>query len=330
MLTRYEELVARARDEHDRFPLHASLAHKADFVGRALVNEYAELLQAAMARLWPRLPRPPRRTRVLVTHDVDVPHSVWHRTVRQNTRMIAGDVLKRRDRNLAYRRLRATVRRGPDPAFTFDFIMRTGERHGLQSSFYFLATPGGRKPCNYTLDEPWARSLLRTIGDRGHLVGLHASYDAYLDPIATRREFATLRSAAEAAGISQDEWGGRQHWLRWENPTTWRNWARAGLDYDATVGFEEQPGFRCGTCDPFPVFDLSARRRLRLVERPLHFMDSTCFDRGASPSAAAASALSVYETCKRHGGEFVLLWHNDSLASKHRRAAYRELLAELA
>ena len=167
---------------------------------------------------------------------------------------------------------------------------------------------------------------MKSIADRGHLLGLHASYDACLSPEATRREFETLVAVAEAEGISQDEWGGRQHWLRWENPTTWGNWERAGIDYDATVGFEEQPGFRCGVCHPFPVFDLRARRRLRLVERPLHFMDSTCFDRGVSASEAAARALSVYETCKRHGGEFVLLWHNDSLASKYRRAAYLELL----
>jgi hypothetical protein len=334
-VTRYEELAVPARDEHGRFPLVASLAHAARFADRAIVNEYVDLLQALMARLWPRLPRIPRRPRLLVTHDVDYPFSVRRRRARQNLRMIGGDVLKRGDPGLAARRLRAVLaderdlsRR--DPAFTFDFIMRTGEQLGVQSSFFFLAEPGGRKPANYSLDEPWVRSLLRSIADRGHRLGLHVSYDAYLSPDATRREFETLRNAAEAVGVTQDEWGGRQHWLRWENPTTWRNWEHAGLDYDATVGFEEQPGFRCGVCHPFPVFDVRARRRLRLIEHPLHFMDSTCFDRGASASAAAARAFSIHQTCKRHGGEFVLLWHNDSLASKHRRAAYADLLRQIA
>ena len=329
MLTRYEEVVSRARDEHDRFPLQAAIAHQGGFVDRALVNEYVDILEALMARLWPCLPRAPRRARVLLTHDVDVPYSVRHRSARQNARMIAGDIAKRGDPGLAARRLRACLRRGQDPAFTFDFIMRVGDRYGLRSSFYFLAEPGGRMPANYSLHEPWARSLLRAIADRGHQLGLHASYDASVSPGATRREFETLLSVADSLGIAQDEWGGRQHWLRWENPTTWRNWEHAGLNYDATVGFEEQPGFRCGTCHPFPIFDLRARRRLRLVERPLHFMESTCFDRGVSASVAVARALAVYETCKRHGGEFVMLWHNDALASRHRRAAYVDLLRQI-
>ncbi len=335
MLTRYEELVVRARDEHGRFPLQSSLAHAAGFAERAIVNEYVDLLQAIMTRLWPRLPRAPRRPRVLVTHDVDNPYSVRRRTPRQNLRMITADILKRGDPGLAARRLRAVLGREQDlphrdPAFTFDFIMRTGDRYGVQSSFFFLAEPGGRKAANYSLQEPWVRSLLRSISDRGHLLGLHASYDAYLSQEATRREFEALVAAADAAGVSQAAWGGRQHWLRWENPVTWRNWEHAGLDYDATVGFEEQPGFRCGVCEPFPVFDLQARRRLRLVERPLHFMDSTCFDRGVSAPAAAERALSVHRTCKRHGGEFVLLWHNDSLASRYRRASYADVLRQIA
>lgn len=335
LLTRYEELVVPARDEHGRFPLSASIAGRGSFVDRALANEYVDLLEALLMRLWPRLPRAPRRSSVLLTHDVDVPYSVRHRSARQNVQMIAGDVLKRRDPGLAARRLRASVRRAGtvplrDPAFTFDFIMSTGERFAIKSSFYFLAEPRGRKPAYYSLQEPWAQSLLRSIADRGHLLGLHVSYDAYLNAGATRREFETLLSVVEALGISQDEWGGRQHWLRWENPTTWRNWERAGLDYDATVGFEERPGFRCGSCRPFGVFDLKARRRLQLVEHPLHFMDSSLFDRGATPRGVLEAALRVHETCKRHGGEFVLLWHNDALASRQQRAAYVELLREIA
>jgi hypothetical protein len=269
-----------------------------------------------------------------MTHDVDVPHSIRGRTARQNVRMIGGDVLKRGDPGLAARRLAATLRPDSgvpvaDPAFTFDFIMRAGDRHGIRSSFYFLTEPGGRKPVHYSAGEPWARALLRSIAARGHLIGLHASYDSYLDPAAVRREFETLLSIAGEEGIEQEQWGGRQHWLRWENPVTWRIWEEAGLDYDATVGFEEEPGFRCGVCHPFEVFDLQARRRLRLVEHPLHFMDATFFDRGVRSSRAVERVLALNETCRRHDGELVLLWHNDALASRPRRAAYLELLGQL-
>jgi hypothetical protein len=31
-----------------------------------------------------------------------------------------------------------------------------------------------------------------------------------------------LLLVAEAAGVRQDEWGGRKHFLRWVNPDPWR------------------------------------------------------------------------------------------------------------
>jgi hypothetical protein len=335
MLTRYEELVSLERDEHGRFPLCASLADAAGSVGRALVNGYVDLMGALMRRLWPRLTGVSRGPRVLLTHDVDVPFSVRHRSARQNVRMIAGDVVKRGDPALAARRVRASLLRSDDlpvrdPAFTFDFIMRTGDRLGIQSSFYFLAEARGRKPGNYSLHEPWARSLLKSIAGRGHLLGLHASYDAYLSSAATRREFHELLRVAEAEGVTQETWGGRQHWLRWENPTTWRNWEAAGLDYDSTLTFADHAGFRAGTCHEFRPFDLRARRRLRLRERPLIIMDATALEYMAiGRDEAAAMALDLARQCRRHRGTLTLLWHNSRLQTARDRRWYEALIGAL-
>lgn len=53
MLSRYEEAVSTERDTHDRFPAIASLAFKAGFLERPIVDEYVELLWSAMNKLWP-------------------------------------------------------------------------------------------------------------------------------------------------------------------------------------------------------------------------------------------------------------------------------------
>jgi hypothetical protein len=51
--------------------------------------------------------------------------------------------------------------------------------------------------------------------------------------------FARLQRVAEAAGVRQDEWGGRQHFLRWATPDTWRDWEAAGLSHDSTLAYSE-------------------------------------------------------------------------------------------
>ena len=43
MLSRYEELITKDRDQHNRFPATASVAFKAGFLDRPIVSEYLEI-----------------------------------------------------------------------------------------------------------------------------------------------------------------------------------------------------------------------------------------------------------------------------------------------
>ena len=143
--------------------------------------------------------------------------------------------------------------------------MTVSERHGLRSAFYFLSNNdvnphGGRFDL---VDHPWVGRLMGRVHRRGHEIGFHAGLGTFSDPKRTAEEFARLREVAEREGVRQEVWGGRQHYLQWANPATWRNWDEAGLDYDCTLAFSEAVGFRTGTCHEYPVFDLVARQAAR-------------------------------------------------------------------
>jgi uncharacterized protein DUF7033 len=332
LLTRYEELVRSDRDEHERFPAAASLALRAQFLDRPLVNEYLEVLWFTLQQVWPSLERRPLEFRQLLTHDVDLPRCPKRTVLRAGATAIY-DLVRRRDPQLALRRLRA-VRPGRsgnfdlDPCNTFDFIMDASESRGLRSAFYFIAgRTGGAIDGDYSLDEPWIRRLLRRIHERGHELGLHTSYNTFRDSEQVRAEHERLRDACESEGIRQDAWGGRQHFLRWENPTTWQAWADAGLDYDSTVGFADAPGFRCGVCLDYPVFNVRTRRELPLRERPLIAMEKSLFHyRGMSRDEAVADIARLRDQCRRVGGQFTLLWHNDWLFTRRSQALYARAL----
>lgn len=51
--------VCSGAADHDRFPATASLAYRAGFLDRPQIDEYLEILWAAMRRLWPGLQRKP-------------------------------------------------------------------------------------------------------------------------------------------------------------------------------------------------------------------------------------------------------------------------------
>jgi len=293
LLTRYEELATSDRDEHDRFPAEAARTD----LGRPVVDDCAARVLEALRAVAPRLESRPPAFRTVPSHDVDHPYSSG------------------RLRLSALRRggLRAAL--PPDPFDTFDLLMDASERRGLQATFYVLADDAP-----YSLDEPRIRALLRRIHDRGHALGLHGSYDTFRDPARLKGELDRLVAACAAEGIEQDEWGARQHYLRWENPTTWRAYEEAGLAHDASLGFSARPGFRAGTCHEYPVFDLRARRELRLRERPLVLMDTPTLDRVGLPEDELVALIDrLRGECRRVGGDFTVLWHNNWLVTGRQR-----------
>lgn len=195
-------------------------------------------------------------------------------------RGLGGDLFKRRASALAWRNMRGQWRawRGDfsaDPhRAAIDWIMDINERAGRSVAFYFIPeNTDPRLDNRVSLDDPRMRALLRDIHARGHEIGLHPGYNTYKHPEALARSVATLRRLLDAEGIDQPQLGGRQHYLRWEMPTTARLWDDNGLDYDSTLSYADRPGFRCGTCREYPLYDLAERRPLRLRERPLIVME---------------------------------------------------------
>jgi hypothetical protein len=112
-------------------------------------------------------------------------------------------------------------------------------------------------------------------------------------------------SVLDEEGIAQPLLGGRQHYLRWETPTTVRLWDANGLDYDITLSYADRPGFRCGTCFEYPMFDSVEQRALKLRQRPLIVMEcSVIAERylGLGYSDEALAMMQGYrDTCHRKG-----------------------------
>jgi hypothetical protein len=290
-----------------------------------------------MKKLWPGLERKPRQFQMNVSHDVDVPYQYAFTGLPLLARNLASDLLKRRNPHKVLTGIRtwSQVKQGnlsSDPFNTFDFLMDLSEQHDLTSAFYFITDhTNTQKDGNYSIHYPFMRQLLQHIYQRGHEIGLHPSFNTYLDANQTRKEFEFLRRVCAEVGAEQSIWGGRQHFLRWQNPTTWQNWESAGLTYDSTLTFADVAGFRCGTCYEFPVFNLITHQTLNLVERPLTVMECTVLDSrymglGQNLEMAFDYIKFLKDSCHRFEGQFTMLWHNNRLISKSEYELYQQIL----
>jgi hypothetical protein len=269
--------------------------------------------------------------------DVDNPYQYVFSGLPLLARDLMGDLFKRRKPQQGQFRIRtwSHVKQSnlaADPFNTFDWLMDISEKHGLTSAFYFITDhTNSQRDGNYSIRHPFIRQLLRQIHQRDHEIGLHPSFNTYRDSVQTQKEFYILRQICAEEGIQQSIWGGRQHFLRWHNPTTWQNWASAGLTYDSTLSFADRAGFRCGTCYEFPAFDLATRQPLKLIERPLTVMEFTVLDQrymglGQNMKEAYDYIRRLKDTCRQFEGDFTLLWHNHRFASPVERELYEQVL----
>ncbi len=331
MLSRYEEAVKPERDAHGRFPCAASLAGQEGFLDRPVVNEYVEVLWSLMARLWPSLERRARAFKVVPSHDVDCPAYYTFYPAGRILLGMAGDLVKRRSPGLLGRKLKTWTGlvsgRSRDPFDTFDWIMDQSEKLGLVSSFNFMA--GGETRFDrpgYSLRHPFVRDLIARIASRGHEIGFHPSYATVSDGARWRAELDTLRRHVPAGAVR----GGRQHYLRFRAPETWRLWSAAGMEYDSTLVFADHAGFRCGVCHEFPVFDVLRREPLGLKERPTIVMESTVTsDRymGLGTGTRAREYIEALKhRCRIFGGDFSVLWHNSAVDDSGCMELYRTAL----
>lgn len=336
MLSRREEVGRTDLDDYGRFPAASSHAHKHGYLKRPIVDEWLAILAQVVDRLWPHLERVSSNFSMRVSHDVDWVSRYGFCSVGQLLRRTAGDVFKRRDPRslmapLIWRGSRTALHRA-DPFNTFDWIMDCSERYGLTSAFYFIC---GRtdpsKDAWYELEYPSIRALMRRIHERGHEIGLHPSYNAYRDPDVMVDEAQRLRRVCAEEGIEQSEWGGRMHFLRWETPTTWYGWERAGMTYDSSLSYADTAGFRCGTCFSYPAFDAVSNRMLRLRVIPLVAMELSVIRSIRMSMSASESALEEFlllkNACRAVGGCFTLLWHNSQFDSAGKRSLYKSLLS---
>ncbi len=270
MLTRWEEYVNKTRDAHKRFPATESLAFKNNFLDRPIVNEYVEMLKNMMLSLDKNIVFKKKNFKLFLTHDVDELYQ-W-KSWKHVLRVGLGDIIKRRSISLAFERIAEyfLIKREKinDPFDTFDWLMDKSESISIKSRFYFMSGGVTSYDNRYKIGEKKSLELISKIKKRKHIIGFHPSYNAYNNTRQFKKELELLEKTAKTK-ITE----GREHYLRFEVPTTWQIWEDNGMKIDSTCGYADKEGFRCGTGNEYSVFNILTRKKLKLRERPLIYMD---------------------------------------------------------
>ncbi len=308
-----DEYSVRARDAIGRIPFRAS------YVGRHGLQPsipYAAVamrcLQQALCNLHagitaePVCPAASVRHYVVNTHDVDfLPRGRLSRVKRLAKNALISLFLEGSTRLAVDQFAKAiAVLANPLPADQIPALAVGEKAQSAGASYFFIASHGHRRDANYSLGQPHVMRLLRELSDAGMEIGIHGSYTSLDGPGRLRREFAILREFGFQAA------GGRQHWLRFTLDRLIRELECAGASYDASLGWNDQVGFRAGACFAFPPYDFEHQRAADFLELPLVMMDQTLHQTGKDADSRYQAAAEVLALSRRYGwGGISVLWH---------------------
>jgi hypothetical protein len=309
LLSRWEEYVIKERDENSRFQASSSLMAKMNILHRPLVNEYAEMLWNFLTHLGYDGERKYYKPEFIITHDIDQPLRLVN--LKMLVKTAGRDLLMFKDIKGAafdvFIYFFNKINDKYDPANIYDFFMDLSEKAGVKSQFYFQNAKKTPFDWGFDVNSKLVQGIFENIKKRGHIIGFHPSYFTYNNSELWKEEYNGL---CQATGIKIN--CGRQHYLRFEVPTTWQIWDDNNMEYDSTVGYAEKEGFRCGTCSTYSVYNILTRKKLRVKEMPLTLMELALmrYQKNVSASEFLQRTDKLMDTTRKYGGNFVLLFHN--------------------
>jgi len=323
MVSRYEEYLPFTPDGFGRFPAEESIAWKEKFLGIPVVHLWAEMLAKLLKERYPSLEFRHRQYTYQPTIDIDHAWCYRGRTVIRSLGGAGRSLVRGRLPEIS-ERYRVLTGRMRDPYDNYEYIRMVHEQLSVPPFFFVLFADHGRHDNNVKVTSNDFHKLLHEI-DQGGRVGIHPSLASANDPEKFGNEYTGLCSVlGRKVTIS------RQHFLRISMPGTYRRLIQAGMTDDFSMGYPSHTGFRAGMAIPFRFFDLPGEETTSLVIHPISLMDVTMKDYLRLSMVESLDKIkNIIRTVRAVNGEFVSLWHNESLGDTGRWAGWRAVYGEM-
>lgn len=161
----------------------------------------------------------------------------------------------------------------------FDYWHDLESSHSLTSTFY-IYSKSGKKNIKASLIDPSydiaknrkLQDELKQLMEKGHKIGIHGSYYSFVNMDLFEMEKINLEKS-----IGTEIKCGRQHWLRYNEILTPPIHDRF-LEFDSTIGWNDQMGFRSGILSAYRPYDHINNQPFGYFIIPQIIMDSHIFD----------------------------------------------------
>ena len=323
LVSRYEEYLPHLRDSHDRFDTTESLAYQKNFLSKPVVNIYANFVRDMLMAHYHEMKFAQRKYRFISTIDIDNAWAYLEKGLMRTAGAYARSLVKFNFDELL-ERTRVLAGFEKDPYDTYELQFDIQRKHKFRSIYFFLLGEYGENDKNVPIDSRKFRSLIKSIADYAE-VGIHPSYGSNKNPGRLKLELNELNKI-----LKREVTRSRQHFLVLKLPETYRRLIELDITDDYTMGYALQVGFRASICTPYYFYDLDNEQVTNLRIHPFAVMDATLkYYMKVKPGDAMSYILPLIDEVKKVNGDFVSLWHNESLSENKLWAGWRTVYEQM-
>jgi len=287
------------------------------------VNIYALKLKELFKSRYPEMVFPEKKYRFISTIDIDNAWAYLEKGFMRTAGAFDRSIVQFDFEELIQR---AKVLAGSlkDPYDTYDLQLELQRKYKFKSIYFFLLGEYGVNDKNVPVDSRKFRSLIKSIADYAES-GIHPSYGSNKNPGRLKKELNELSKI-----LKREVTKSRQHFLVLKLPETYRKLIELDITDDYTMGYALQVGFRASICSPFFFYDLDNEQITNLKVHPFAVMDATLkYYMKVEPQDAMSHILPLIQEVKNVNGDFVSLWHNESLSENKIWAGWRKVYEQL-
>jgi hypothetical protein len=320
VLSRMEEYYNYIEDQHGRFSSKSSILFKYNWLHKAVCDRWSVAVIEAIESFYKiSIPQKTAQVELVPSFDIDNTYAYKLKKGPRKWLSIFRDVLQG-NRNRLEERKRVNLGELKDPYDTFSYIESISER-GFDVHIFWLVGDYGRFDKNISLSDVRHQELILRMADTTTL-GLHPSYSSNTLPSILNNEKDKLEAV-----LGHQVACSRNHFLKMKIHSTYTNLIRLGFKQDFTMGFADALGFRAGTARPFRWFDLEKNKLTDLIVNPFVYMDGTLNEYlKLTPEVSKMKVYSLYKEVEKYGGNFVFIWHNETIGDYGKWKGWKEVL----
>lgn len=307
-ISRYEEYLPASKDKHQRFAAQQSIASTYSFLQEPVVDLWLMHFKALLSKQF-GITFPAREFTFLPTYDIDIAYAYRYKSAMS---IILGGVKNALKLQFKSLKQRISTKWGgaQDP---YDSFARMDDLHKTLNLnpiyFMLLAQQNASFDKNVLPQTPAMQVLLKDLSAK-YSLGIHPSYQSNSQPQLLQQEWQILKQFQPQSTIS------RQHYIKLHLPETYRKLLALGITDDYSMGYPDANGFRAGTSNAFPWFDVLEDSTTSLTVHPFVYMDATSlFYDKAKYNQAYMEFERLYIAIRKVNGTMIPIFHNYTLGN---------------